>query len=521
MPSWLEPKPQLTEHDLDHGIRLLTLDGVCSQAMGTLVGGAFLVAFALQAGASNAVIGALAAVGPVSQLAQLPAIAIINRLRRRKAVAVATALASRLTWLLIALSPWLLPRSWWVPTLLAGLVVASILGTVSGAAFNSWMRDFVPEARMGVIVGRRLGIATAASAAVGLAAGLAVDRLTDARPRPIEPYAAVLLAGAAIGLAGLWFLGRVPEPAMHPPPARPLRDILLQPLRDRNYRNLIRFLGVWNFAVNLAAPFFVVYMLRRLGFTMGVVIALPVLSQGVNALALRAWGTVADRFGNKSVLDVAGGLFLLSILLWPFAGVRPGAGHVLALAAAIHVLAGLSTAGVTLCAGNIALKFAPRGEATAYLATNAIWSGAMAALAPLAAGAAADRLVTQQVQLNIRWISTAGGPGSLTLTPIDLRGLDFLFLLAFLVGLYAMHRLLAVREAGEETSERAVVLAFYAEVRRGLQHVSNVPGLRQLTEFPFAILANVFPERRRRRRRRHEDAPAGDGHPRPAEARSS
>jgi len=40
--------------------------------MGILTGGAFLVAFAVKLGASNLVIGLLAAIGPLSQLLQLP-----------------------------------------------------------------------------------------------------------------------------------------------------------------------------------------------------------------------------------------------------------------------------------------------------------------------------------------------------------------------------------------------------------------------------------------------------------------
>jgi len=45
-------------------------DGVASQAMGVLTGGAFLIAFAIKLGASNFVIGLLAAIGPLSQLLQ-------------------------------------------------------------------------------------------------------------------------------------------------------------------------------------------------------------------------------------------------------------------------------------------------------------------------------------------------------------------------------------------------------------------------------------------------------------------
>jgi hypothetical protein len=55
--------------------------------------------------------------------------------------------------------------------------------------------------------------------------------------------------------------------------------LIMQPFKDANFKNLVRFLGSWNFAVNLAAPFFAVYMLKRLQMDMSLIIALMVLSQ--------------------------------------------------------------------------------------------------------------------------------------------------------------------------------------------------------------------------------------------------
>ena len=68
---------------------------------------------------------------------------------------------------------------------------------------------------------------------------------------------------------------------------------------------------------------------------------------------------------------------------------------------------------------------------------------------------------------------------------VDLRGLDFLFMIAVVFGLYAMHRLLAVREEGE-VEEGVVMAHIAAEARKAVRHVSNIAGLRHLYSFPFA-----------------------------------
>lgn len=483
------------------GLKLLLYDGICSQVMAAMTGGAFLVAFALLNGASNTSVGLIAAISPLSQLLQLPAVLLVNRVRQRKALAVASAVTARCLWLVIAVIPWLLAERFRLPALLGALTLFFALGAVTSCSWNSWMRDLVPMAIRGRYLGRRLSVATMAAAAVSLLAGLAIDWYGPRLPSPAAAYSILLAGGGVVGLIGIWFLSLVPEPTMLDTRSRPLRDILRDPLRDPNYRHLIVFLGSWNFAVNLAAPFFVVYMLRRLQLELAAVAALAVLSQFCTAYFLGVWGKLSDRLSSKSVLSVTGFLFLLSIILWPLTDLPAAPGLTLPLLAIIHMLAGMSTAGVTLCSSTLALKAAPRGEATAYLATNALASGTAAAIAPVAAGFAADWFADKELSVSFRWIAAKSGLGALEFSALDLRGLDFLFVVAFVVGLYAMHRLLAVQERGE-VKEGVVISALYAEVRRTARDVSNIPGLRQLTEFPYALLGRIRERRHRRRSRR-------------------
>jgi hypothetical protein len=89
---------------------------------------------------------------------------------------------------------------------------------------------------------------------------------------------------------------------------------------------------------------------------------------------------------------------------------------------------------------------------------------------------------------------------------IELRGLDFLFLAAFLVGLYAMHRLALVREEGE-APRRIAPVDVVGEVRKTVVEVAALPGLRQLTTFPYGMLRLV----RERRKRPRDRPPLAEG----------
>jgi len=491
MLAWLQPKQTIDDADLQKGLRMLNFEGACSQTMGILTGGAFLVAFALILGASNTVIGLLAAVPPAAQLLQIPAIFLVDRIRIRKALMVVAMTLSRLSWFLIAILPFIAPPTWRIPVFLGSLLMYFGLANVAGCAYNSWWRDFVPENIMGSYLAKRLVIMGVIGAVLSLLGGVGVDLYAKHVGQPAGAYTILFVVGGAFGLLAVVFVARAPEPLMAPTSHRGLFSMLAQPFRDANFRQLLKFLGIWNFALMLAAPFFAVYMLKRLELSMTWVLGLSVVSQLFNTLFLKLWGRLSDRFSNKSVLAVSGPLFMFSIILWPFTTMPEKHFLTIPLLVAIHALGGMSIAGVTLAASNLALKSAPKGSGTVYLATNAMVSGVMAMIAPILAGLMADWLDTQELSLTLRWASTAGGGREVLFPAFDLRGLDFVFLAAFLIGIYAIHRQLAVKEVGE-VEERVVISELYAEVTRAVRSISNIGGMRFLTAFPYGIIKGTI-----------------------------
>jgi MFS family permease len=200
---------------------------------------------------------------------------------------------------------------------------------------------------------------------------------------------------------------------------------------------LIIFLASWNFAVNLAAPFFTVYLLKTLGYPMTTILALTIASQLSNLAALGLWGALIDRFSNKAVLGMAAPLFLGCMLAWTFTGLAWTQPIALYLLAAIHVLMGVSTSGVGLASGNIAMKLSPLGQATAYLAANSVITASCAAVAPIIGGLFADYF--------------AGGPQDVTLQVLTFHAWTFFFAIACVLGLYSLHRLTLVDEPSGTT----------------------------------------------------------------------
>ena len=471
----------LNENQIQFALKNIIRDGVASQAMGILTGGAFLIAFAVKLGASNFVIGLLAAIGPLSQLLQLPSIFLVEKIRNRRMITVVAAGLSRLCWLVIALSPFIFPAKIAIAVLLILLIAVSAFGAIAGCSWNSWMRDLIPEKIMGSFFSKRMRIA------VGVGIGLSI--LAE-----LAGYSILFFVGFAAGMIGLLFLAKTPETKMPPIlEKQKMLKLLLQPFKDENFRKLIAFMCSWNFAVNLAGPFFMVYMLKRLSLSMSFIIGLSIVSQVFNFLFLKLWGRYTDRFSNKSVLAISCPLFLVSILAWTFTTMPEKYILTIPLLVLIHIVMGLSSAGVSLASGNISLKLAPKGSATAYLAANTIANSIAAGIAPILGGKFADFFSGRQLDWVLKYTSPGG---EIVLPTLNLQQWDFFFAFAFLVGLYALHRLAMVKEQGE-VEEKIVAQELFTEVRTQVRTLSSVEGLRQMVSFPFAIISNFTSKKER------------------------
>jgi len=486
---WFKTQQSLSETQIEFALKNIIRDGVASQAMGILTGGAFLVAFAVHLGASNFAIGLLAAIGPLAQLLQLPSIFLVEKIRNRRFITVTAAALSRLCWLIIALSPFVFSADVAIGVLLVLLILVSAFGAVSGCSWNSWMRDVIPENIMGSFFAKRMRVSTAVGIALSIVAALYLDFWKNQFPgNELSGYSILFFAGFAAGVTGLFFLAKTPELQMPQlMEKQKILKLLLLPFKDENFRKLIAFMCSWNFAVNLAGPFFMVYMLKRLGLSMSFIIGLSIVSQMMNFLFLKIWGRYTDRFSNKSVLAICCPVFIASILAWTFTTMPEKYFLTIPLLFIIHIVMGISSAGVSLASGNISLKLAPKGQATVYLAANSIANSVAAGIAPVLGGNFADFFSGRQLAWTLKYITPSG---EFDIPTLNLQQWDFFFALAFIIGLYALHRLSMVKEQGE-VEEDIVMQEFYAEVSNQARILSSFDGIKQMVSFPFIIIRKI------------------------------
>ena len=391
----LDPQTELTTADRERGLRLLVVEAGFSGGAAALTSGVILTAFALHLGASNVMVGILAAMPFLAQLLQLPAIQLVERWRRRKRIAVLSSLVGRTMLAVMAVLAFFSGTTALLIFLGAQMLLCG-LGAVGGCAWNSWMRDLAPDDRLGDVFARRTVWLTAISLILGLVAALALDWTRTGSPARDMVFAAMFASGCVTGLISA---------------------------------RIVAMIG-------------------------------------------------ASQLGDRG-----------AVKLWLIM---------------LHLVMGATIAGVTLVSTNIALKLSPKGSATAYVAANAMTTAIAAGIAPILGGLLAQFFAARQFELVARWRS----PNGIFSLPITLTAWDFYFLLAGLIGLYAIHRLSLVREQGE-IERRAMVGQVLNETRRSIRNISSVAGLRAATDLPGALLRDA---RTRIRVKRAQAARAGRMH---------
>lgn len=483
---------KLSYEDTRKGLNLVILEGIASQTMEALTKGVFLIALALQLGASNFVVGLLGAVPFLSNLFQIPAIHLVEKYRQRRTIVVSACYIGRSFLLLVALAPLVQNTNIALLLVIAAIATRYSIGALAGCAWNSWMRDLVPKVILGQFYGRRLFYTTMISALVGLSAGFFLDWWAEVHAaHPLYGFSFLYVGGFLAAMISTTLITRIPHPEMREPEAQSYHGkfsfhYLKEPLENANFRKLIGFLMSWNFAINLAAPFFAVYMIKTLHYDMLFVVSITLMGQLINAFTMRLWGKYSDRFSNKTVLRVCGTLVIFCIFCWTFTTFPEKHRFTTLMLVVLHIVMGVSMAGVSLTTANIAMKLTPSRQATSFLATNTILSSFAAGIAPLFGGFFADYFEDKMLSLEIHWQSAMQDTFYSTLV---INHWDFFFLLAFVLGLYSLRRLALIEEDGA-VGEKVVIRELMIDTGKVLKSLSTIDGLREITMAPMAIMVN-------------------------------
>jgi predicted MFS family arabinose efflux permease len=275
------------------------------------VGETYIGAYAINCGFSDRFAGLITALPlGIASILQLFSSRVQKWMGRRKRFVMLAAVGQALTLFLIT-GHNLFDRA--SPTLLLAVLTSYwVFGLSAGTAWNGWIVSLIAKKDRPGFFAKR-GPWNEVSVLVALVgAGLSLKFVAD----KMLVFAFLFVVAGLARLASVFCFSKLPEsvPAREPEDRDEL-DLpgLRQWLGQAKVRKMLLLIGVFNFGVYIAAPFFTPFMLRQLKLDYGVymfLISLPFISR---AVAYRFFEVYAPRWGLLPVL----GPTMLAIALVP------------------------------------------------------------------------------------------------------------------------------------------------------------------------------------------------------------
>ncbi|MFN2124393.1 MAG: MFS transporter [Candidatus Promineifilaceae bacterium] len=349
----------------------------------------FVALFALAYGATNSQVGLMAASANLLGAAALfPGAQLVERSGKRKAVAVwSGGVFGRLALLGLAIVPFLFTS----PT--AAIVAIIVLDGLRSFMFNfgnpawtSLVADLVPEGmRARFFSSRNIAMGLAAMVVATLA-GWLISRTNARLDSAVVGYQLVFLFAFATGMVSTYAFWQIREPQMAEADRvahqrGDLRRVLHQ---NPAFTGLIISALVWNFSLQLAAPFFSVYLVNGLGASAAVVGVLASVSSLTALFGQRYFASVIDRRGPYWVQ----GMTSLFIPLAPWAWMLVRAPWQVGI---INAFVGFAWAGYNLANFNLLLELTPKDHRARAVALYQVAVFSSAVVGPLLGGFLADQ----------------------------------------------------------------------------------------------------------------------------------
>lgn len=358
------------------------LDGIFASMMLGLTE-QYITPFAIALNATRPQIGMLTAFpNLVASLVQLKSADVAERLKSRKRIINISVFLHAFMYIPIILIPFIF-KTHSVLWLILFVTLLNSIFAFPGPAWGSLMSDHIPHLSRGRYFGWRNRILGTITVICAFLAGFILNIFGK------ESFIgfAIIFGLACISRFISWhFLTK-----MYEPPIKITAEHyftfweFIKKIRHSNFAKFVVYVASLNFCVNIAGPFFAVYMLSGLNFNYVTYTVIVTTAAVATLLTMNVWGRHADRVGNLKVIRLTAFFIPVIPILWLFS-------HEVYYLILIQVFAGFFWAGFNLSVANFILDAVTPEKRTRCIAYFGAINGIAICLGALLGGVLAKNL---------------------------------------------------------------------------------------------------------------------------------
>jgi MFS family permease len=351
--DWTDAQPEQSRHNL----RWFWLDGVLSAASDNILL-TYLTLYVLALGATSIQIGWMSSLSSLSAtILLIPGALLVEAVgRRKRIVLISGGILSRIMILGLAIAPLIIVGPALIPVVIGLAVLRDALANLSLPAWVSLTADIVPVAWRGRYFGQRNIYMSVAGMVMILFMGEVITRLGQP-----QGYQWALSLALGLGMFATYSFAHI-----HESPITQVTKTEVGSSQQFTPKGLVRSLlasrtflafsicaAIWNLSLNIAGPFFNVFMVQDLFATPTTVGILGIASSLSSLPAQRVFGPLADRWGPKRIMMLTGFIIPLVPLAWVFVNaswqIVP-----------INLVSGFLWGGYSLASFNLLLELTPQ-----------------------------------------------------------------------------------------------------------------------------------------------------------------
>lgn len=353
----------IEDRELRKSLNLVIL-GVCfGIVFFNITQGAPIAGFAKELGFGDLLYGVMLAMPVLGGAIQLFASYVLEKTKKRKLLFFLGGFVQRLPWLIIVVLPFFISdRKILFSIIVFLLSITAIGGAFINVSFMSWMGDLVPLDIRGRFFSHRSMLATLVSFISGLLIGAFLDRFSN-----LYGFAVVFIMAVVLGLLDIICFSWVYDPPMKKSDFTDVSfwKLFKESLSHPKFSKFLLFAIFWNFALNISAPYFNLYMIKYLKMSyFDIALYVQIISNLTTILSVRVLGRLIDRFGNKPVLAISTAIVSFLPYIWCFT--TPN--NWLFFVVLVQIFAGVFWPGIDLSFNNLALSLSPDENRSFYIA---------------------------------------------------------------------------------------------------------------------------------------------------------